>query len=308
MGRLIAIRDNKRRGFTLLELLLSLALTITLLAAVYSAMELHWRFSTLGEVETERARIARSLFSKFQADIRSVVFRLEDLSANASTTSTDDASTDTGADDDSSTTTATTSTEEVLPEEFPDPSEAYAGASLGVFGDSGTLVLHIGRPYRTRRDSSGVENYSLVESDLKSVAWFEAGADGTFPQKLGSEFKSQLDSDDDLVGLVRMSADKLSLDSSETSVDTAALTAQAELLAPEIESVTFEYFDGYEWLTEWDSSSYEALPTAIGITIMFKQPDYPEGSFLARSASASTDSYRLVVPILVSNPFESIAY
>ena len=68
---------HSRSAFTLLELMLALGLTIALLTVVYSAMELHWRFSTLGQVEVERAQIARAVLTRMSADIRSVMYRAE---------------------------------------------------------------------------------------------------------------------------------------------------------------------------------------------------------------------------------------
>ena len=67
------------RGFTLVELLLAMALTLTLMTMLYTAMDLHYRFSTMGQIEVERSQIARSLLSQMAADIRSTVYRPEEV-------------------------------------------------------------------------------------------------------------------------------------------------------------------------------------------------------------------------------------
>ena len=68
-------RSNGRAAFTLLELMLALGLTGTLLTVVYSSLELHWRFSTLGQVEVERAQIARAILTKISTTTKIDVLR-----------------------------------------------------------------------------------------------------------------------------------------------------------------------------------------------------------------------------------------
>jgi hypothetical protein len=53
--------------------------------------------------------------------------------------------------------------------------------------------------------------------------------------------------------------------------DTQRLEQVGELLAPEITAIQFQYFDGYQWYTEWDSDVSGGLPLAVEITL-FMQP------------------------------------
>lgn len=309
----------RRAGFTLLELLLALGLTVTLLTAVYAALELHWRSSTLGQVEAERAQIARALLTRMSSDIRSVVYRAPTAGASSSSSSdsTDSATTDSSGSD-SSTTEATTSTDTssaddtsatVLPG-FEDPADAYAADTTGLYGDSRTLVLHVLRPERPGRTLPDGSVTTSTGADRRTVAWFVADGQGVLQQlatvllPVSSTRANQSLSSLSNQGLVRLSGDRLTLNQAEQQAELAAAMSQAEALAQEIESVSFEYHDGAEWVTDWDSEVAGGLPYAIGLTITFRPPEYPAGSIFARQPSASTDTYRMVVPLLTTEPFK----
>ena len=80
---------TRRRGFTLFEVVVALALSVLLLAGVYAGMDLYWRFSTTGQEEVERAQIARAVLRQIETDLRSVVYQSPEMTAasNASSVS-----------------------------------------------------------------------------------------------------------------------------------------------------------------------------------------------------------------------------
>lgn len=309
---------RRRAGFTLLELLLALGLTVTLLTAVYAALELHWRSSTLGQVEAERAQIARALLTRMSSDIRSVVYRAPaaGTSSSSSSDSTDSSTTDSSGSDSASTETTTSTdnggsddTSTLLPG-FDDPADAYAADTTGLYGDSRTLVLHVLRPERPGRTLPDGSVTTSTGADRRTVAWFVADGQGVLQQlatvllPASSTRANQSLSSLSNQGLVRLSGDRLTLNQAEQQAELAAAMSQAEALAQEIESVSFEYHDGAEWVTDWDSEVAGGLPYAIGLTITFRPPEYPAGSIFARQPSASTDTYRMVVPLLTTEPFK----
>ena len=292
-------RSNRRAAFTLLELMLALGLTGTLLTVVYSSLELHWRFSTLGQVEVERAQIARAILTKISTDIRSTMY-----APPADEFISDDIS-----EDDSS--SADLDSDEFLAEpivEVTDPAAAYSGSSIGVFGDAVSVVLHINRPYRP--DTNFAEDMLNPESqsNQKSISYFLAGGEGNLASMVDGQFQTENEYDDGINGLARMSGDRFALTLADQQGDMVQLATQTKLLAEEIKTLSFEYHDGVEWLTEWDSDVQERVPNAIGVTIGFREPDHPEGSILYHRPSESTDSYRIVVPLVISSPFEGLVY
>ncbi len=70
--------SHSRRGHTLFELLLALGLSLVLLVAVYSALDLHWKYSAAGKEEMERMQLARAVLEKVALDIRHVAYRDSD--------------------------------------------------------------------------------------------------------------------------------------------------------------------------------------------------------------------------------------
>ncbi len=285
-----------RSGFTLLELTLALGLTVVLLTAVYRAMELHWQFSIAGQVEVERSQVARALLTKVAADIRSTVYRVD---SGASGTMSD-ASDDTDVDD-------TDIADDTTLMEITDPADAYSSDATGVFGDNVSLVLHISRPTREKESPEGDSTSALTLGDLKSISYFLAGGEASLAGTLSGPL-TEVQNEDGIDGLARMSGDRFALMQASSAGDSPEVVSDVELLAPEVNFLSFEYHDGYEWLTEWDSSLEQRLPHAIGVTIGFRPPEYPEGSFLRRPVSESTGTFRIVVPLNAANPFEGLAY
>lgn len=290
---------TRRAAFTLLELMLSLALTAALLTVVYSSLSLHWRFSTLGQIEVERAQIARAILTKISADIRSTMYAPPVDEYVPDETSEDDTGTpDSDAD-------------EFLVEpivEVTDPAEAYSGSSIGVFGDAVSVVLHINRPYRPDTNSDEQILNPESQSSQKSISYFLAGGEGSLASMVAGQFQTKQEYDDGIDGLARMSGDRFTLTLADQQGDMVQLASQTKLLAEEINTLSFEYHDGVEWLTEWDSDVQGRVPNAIGVTIEFREPEHPEGSILYHQPSESTDSYRIVVPLVVSSPFEGLVY
>lgn len=295
---------TRHAAFTLLELMLALGLTATLLTVVYSSLELHWRFSTLGQVEVERAQIARAILTKISADIRSTMY-----APPVDEFVPDDTSEDDTGDD---TTTGGSDADEFLVEEpiveVTDPAEAYSGSSIGVFGDAVSVVLHINRPYRPSTNSDEDVLNPESESNQKSISYFLAGGEGNLASMVAGQFQTENEYEDGIDGLARMSGDRFTLTLADQQGDMVQLATKTKLLAEEINSLSFEYHDGVEWLTEWDSDVQERVPNAIGVTIGFREPTHAEGSILYHQPSESTDSYRIVVPLVVSSPFEGLVY
>ena len=71
-----AQRGNKadRNGFTLLEVLLAVGISMLAMAAVYAAMGIHLRFIEAGDNDVERAQLARAVLGRIAEDLRATVF------------------------------------------------------------------------------------------------------------------------------------------------------------------------------------------------------------------------------------------
>lgn len=318
-------------GFTLLELLLALAMSVVLFGVLFTALDLYWRFSLTGQEEVTRSQIARSVFNRMSSDIRSTIYRAKPkVSPNDTSTSTD--SSDSTSDNGNSTSgnsvtnntgTGTASTGQrtgqnqntsgtgnsgsnssgssgsptTTPTEPMMLSDAYSGQALGVFGDETSLVMHVVKPDRLARGTADVTGSQYTASDIKAVGYYLGDSSGSLATMFGLSTGGS-------PGLTRVSADRLSLSLAGANVDLVTAATKPELLAPEIESISFSYFDGVEWLSGWDSEVEGRLPNAIGVSITFRAPSGSDTAFISRSASSMTDSFRIVVTLPTSNPFE----
>ena len=62
-------------GFTLIEVLIALALTVVLLSAVYGALDLYFAYSTAGRNEIAATQLRRALCRRIARDLESVVMQ-----------------------------------------------------------------------------------------------------------------------------------------------------------------------------------------------------------------------------------------
>ena len=294
-------RVPNNRGFTLLEILLALSLTVALLAAVYAALDLHYKFVMSGREDVKRAQLARSLLKEIATDIRCVVYAPEEeeeappSEADSESETGDNTSgliTDDGSGSD-------TDLESI---EVADPADAFAGGGVGVVGNATSLVLHISRPSRTQMISRGADDGEPppVQSDLQSVSYFLAGEDGGTLQEMVAD---QIGSD--VEGLARMSGDRLAMDLADANGDLQSLAARTRMLAEEVDFLQFQYLDGPDVLDEWDSKAYGRLPSAIVIEIGFRAPEATDNMLTQKVVSAMTEKYRLVVHLPLANPTDA---
>ncbi|MCA9024401.1 MAG: prepilin-type N-terminal cleavage/methylation domain-containing protein [Planctomycetaceae bacterium] len=242
-------QPTTRRGFTLIEVLVALALTVVLLSAVYASINVSYQLSTAGREQMEQAQLVRALFRTIESDIRSVVFVIQE-----DATQTDEAA----AEED---------VEVVIEKASPD--EAFANESSGVFGDSQSLVLHISRPSRIVGQTT---DSPTSHSDLAAVNYFLAvrGASGLAGQVAQAAYDgSLLDAPraGTVTGLTRLEGDRLLVQHASETGDLETLSTHARILAPEVVSLNFAYWNGLEWTDSWDTIVEGQPPSAIAITL-----------------------------------------
>ncbi len=188
-------RALPRSGFTLVEVLLALSLTVVLLGAVSIALTPMARLSNAGQVEVEQARLAQAILRKMERDIRSVVFRPPQLAAASSSgqpphRTNGKRSNRPGSRDNRDSrgncrgraaawpaavrspqrqTSATARWPSTPARRTPRPTSAC-------FGDSTTLIVHVSHPSREMNYEplSTAMPPEAASSDLQSVSWFLA--------------------------------------------------------------------------------------------------------------------------------------
>ncbi len=313
------------RGFTLLEVLLALSLSVVLLTAVYGAFDLYLRLASSSNDDIEQAQVARALLRKMAIDIRSVVNRPPSTassvggtkgssgsqgaggggtagsgssggsgkSSSASSGSKGSSSKGSGASSGSSgskssSASSGSSDANALEPAVVDPSAGFSAAMTGLIGDSETLVLHVVRGFRQRTGAIDPEAEQVVgvnSGQERSISYFLADSGATGLAGYVGDAHKDDGSTGDIHGLARLEGNRLLIHLSDEAADLETLAKQTDLLAKEVVGLQFRYFDGVDWFDAWDPALNSGLPQAVEITLKLKSAQTG-----LRSASSSRDA------------------
>ncbi len=337
---------SRRAGFTLLEVLLTLLIASVLIAAVGSALNFHLRLVEQGRSEVEQAQLARALLQRIAADLRGAVpvtvetsgASTEDASAAAGASFAGSASSGSGASSGASSAggggsggsasssgsstsggigTATGITAlKTLSVQSATSAGGSTGANAagtatdeasddatvsppGIYGTQTALTVDVAR---SRPAAAGDPSSSSAPAgDMRSVAYYlsatstlaYSGEDATLGVAAG--------------GLVRREVDRAAAAQASTTGAVDA-TPYERLLASEVTALGFRYFDGTEWLTEWDSSTRSALPVCVEITLALRSARATTTAnplALLGADGETAKTYRLLVHVPIAEPSTS---
>lgn len=118
--------------------------------------------------------------------------------------------------------------------------------------------------------SQGQLSATELPSDVKTIVYFlRSETSATNYAQEPTAAGGEASTDGYGRGLMRAELDRAVTSYSETGGTTDGVYANAQLLAEEVTGLEFQYYDGTEWLTEWDSSS-QGLPRSIKIWLSIK--------------------------------------
>lgn len=256
-----------RPGFTLTEVLVALSLSLVVMGAIYSALGLHWKYSTAGRVDIERMQLVRAVALRIERDLRSTLFVAPSATASSDsatgTTSTAGSSATgsaatgsaSAAAGSAASATGTGSTSGSTAGSTSSSSDSASTELPGLYGSASQLLIHASRPAGDLNYTSLAMGASVSSrlSDTLSIAWFLAGGDGSLAASVAGP------------GLARMEGDRMALKYADTSGDVGAMSGNTEIVAPEVTRLAFRYFDGVDWTTDWDSTVMQGLPFAVEV-------------------------------------------
>lgn len=289
-----------RQGFNLLEVLLAAALTAVLVMIISQALNTYYRSTVTSRVELERSRLVRAIQRQIASDIRNVTFAFQkEASASSTVSSSTAASTSTSTTTGSSSTSGTetsgtgsteTTTDETTTISVVGADDQLAAGSAGVVGDIANLKLHVSLPRMETPVLNDVEYYTATtSSDLRQICYYWM-AGGSLDNQTGEASQS---------GLARYEADRLEATFAETSGKALAVP---QILAPEIASISFRYFDGLTWLESWDSPTMQALPRAIEVTLQFVPAENRLGTIFNTGVSPMSNQATFVIAVPLADP------
>jgi hypothetical protein len=292
-------RAARVSAFTLLEVLLALALSALVFVAIGMAINVHLRLLDVGRTKVEEAQIARAIMQYIARDLHGTVpynaNKNSSSSSSSSSSSTGALSTTGGLTATSpSNTQAETSTEGTDATETDRTSDlvnSSVQSTPGLYGNANQMQVDISRLPRADQSMSlmyqtdpSMTNADQL-SDVKTVTYYTANNDTSLTQTAVGG------TNNNTVGLYRR-------ETSRASASFAALQGISDLsnqylkpLAPEVEAIQFQYYDGSQWLDEWDSVSYSALPVAVQVSISIT-PQHPRNL-----TNIQPIIYRLIVDI-----------
>lgn len=125
--------------------------------------------------------------------------------------------------------------------------------------------------YLTAESATGVVD---IPSDVKTVTYFVQSAPQVPTSNLGAPAPLEDLSDPNAngSGLVRRVLDRSVTMWAMNNGNYAGLENSGEVVAPEVAGLEFQYFDGTQWLTQWDSEVEKKLPIAVLVILAMRPP------------------------------------
>lgn len=187
-------------------------------------------------------------------------------------------------------------------------------AKPGIYGNQYQLQLDISRLPRFDEYQSmlAANNSTLgitdIPSDVKTVTYYvlnggvPAGATGM--TATNQDVLTSTDPDVVQRGLVRRQLDRAVSQYALANGLLSATDSAGEIVAAEVASIEFQYFDGIEWRYEWDTEVEGSLPVAIQIIMLLEAPSMETLASQQSQADIPTDIdatslhyYRVLVPL-----------
>ncbi len=128
-----------------------------------------------------------------------------------------------------------------------------------------------------------------VPGDIKTVSYFVQASTAMGVQDTMNTFNDGTE----LVtnaGLVRRQLDRAIIAYANEMGDSSRLLQTGDLVAPEVVALEFAYFDGTQWVHEWDSST-QSLPWLVQITLAIQSASGEAKSAVQPGLSISTLTY-----------------
>jgi prepilin-type N-terminal cleavage/methylation domain-containing protein len=273
-------RGARRRGYTLLEVILALAIGVLLLAALYIALDLQVLTTNTGRAQVQQSTVARQVINRLETDILTNLGPVDPKlvpsnsssgtagsSMSGGTTTTPATTTPTAGAGAAPTTGATTPASGTTTPTAGGASGSgstttnYFQFNLGVQGDTDWVALYVDRlPSELfTGDLAANPDQQVTISSLRRVTYWLSSDTG------GSNNLSR----QELTGVT--STDGTSQQLPPTQPDSNTVT-----VASNVRNITFEYYDGTTWQSSWDGTQLSTVdnktpigpPVAIRVTLV----------------------------------------
>ena len=299
--------SDRRFGYTLMELLLALGLSVVVIAAIGLAIRIYLISLTEQQARIERKQVVRSVFTMIGTDLRAGLeykydpadyvgldLALQDQISNLTELP------ELGGDveEDTSDSDSEPDPEEIESEIIVEDEVAFRPTLLG---SESAVMLDISRLPRLDQYNPLVASSDLetqTPSDVKSLAYFVSLSKGGIEE--------QLDFADSRApgGLYRRELDRAVANYAGEIGLVSQPDRYTRLVAHEIAQISFRYFDGEGWESEWDSTEEARFPSAVEITLVIDTARSAASSQASSYGGPNEDTaevYRYVVHLPVTD-------
>lgn len=306
-------------AFTLLEVLLTLSMSVVLMMLVGGAMRFYAHDMNIRDLDIRQTLLATAVMQMIEDDLRATLHTepmdmsgLESLLASAAGSGADTApverDTEGTSPADRASSDATTS-------------EASTAETLTVDSDSGAVMLQapglIGNQFQIQVDISRLprlEEYVAmfdgssgdiddIPSDLKTVSYFVQPAGVIAGVRDALESLDPEASGQTSGGLVRRSLDRAVTLQAAATGGLSLLSQTGEILAPEVLAVEFQYWDGATWQLQWDSDECGELPLAVKVQLTMSDPT--SSAEIAEGGDPATRTFTHIVRLPLARPVDT---
>ena len=303
------LRTRRRRAFTLLELILSLALAAVVAGLMGSLVQTFLVNQERGQDSVRQAQLARAVLNMIAEDIRTTVrYQPFDVSGLQQLLSSGSggggapsggapsggggagggASASGGASGGASAGSGSPSGGSSGGGGSPPPSSGGTSttpttASLppGLYGSSSSIEIDVSRlprpdEYYPQMSNSLTGSLGDMPRDIKTIGYYVQSPRPDGVQDPLAALSQQATTANGASptpsngGLVRRSVDRAITQYAYENGRSDQLLKTGQIVAPEVMAIEFQYFDGTQWLAEWDGSQL-GLPHVVKITIAMQR-------------------------------------
>lgn len=325
---------RRAAGYTLLELLLALGLTVVIISLIASAIQTNGLTLTRVQSSIERKQAARGILGMMQNDLRAGIqykaneyaglqdlFRSIQLAAGQSIVETSE----TGTSDDQEeeldpqdqleqleqlqqlgetlaaageTGSSSRSGDSEFEEEIEEPEVEGAPVFIGASNFFSIDISRLPRIDEYHPSIRNAQERANTLADVKTVSYFVSPGNGPNQSQNANFIQVAQGQAEVTGGLFRRQIDR-SVAKYEGLENTSVPDLHSELVANEVVEVSFRYFDGNNWFTNWDSEDMGGFPLAVEIYVLI---DPARAGSIGTGGSGSSsrenlESYRAVVHI-----------
>jgi prepilin-type N-terminal cleavage/methylation domain-containing protein len=321
------------RAFTLLEVLLALALALLVVSAVGMAINLQMRLLNSGRSEVEQAQLARAILRRIADDLHNAVQYNAPPTSSQSSGSSSSSSASSGGTGGTSSPGSATSLSDLSDDSMSSDDQGSVAASdlsnattlpaiPGIYGNANQLQIDVSRLPRLDQLQALVATDTPTTTpdrltDVKNVLYYSAASATGGAPATGSSTTTGNSSA--TAGSSAVSGDANGLLRREMSRAVAALASQQgqlqstqgtqEMMAAEVTDLEFMYYDGSDWNNQWDTTQNNGLPMAVQISITLgpvQSASPGPGAGAGRAASSTqnqeTQTYLLTVYLPTAQP------